>query len=129
MLTETLTMLEEMYPEKAVVFEKMSTWVVELCFAIEDTKEEHGIDKVERHELVQKYRRADILMLQDLEYLKQKPMTQGELGHLIKAIWQKNGLVILTSSISFDDPEFEDLHWVIMKHNIEGKKKINIIDV
>ena len=75
-------------PDLKIVYKKSETFINELIDAISN----HSIS-----EFKEKYRSADVLMIDDIQFIAGKESTQEEFFHTFSALYESEKLIILTS--------------------------------
>ena len=75
-------------PELKIVYKKSETFINELIDAISN----HSTS-----EFKEKYRSADVLMIDDIQFIAGKESTQEEFFHTFSALYESEKLIILTS--------------------------------
>ena len=75
-------------PELKIVYKKSETFINELIDAIANR---------ETAEFKEKYRTADVLMIDDIQFIAGKQSTQEEFFHTFSALYESEKIIILTS--------------------------------
>ncbi len=88
LLTAICTEIDRNYPEKEIIFVKGEEFTNELIQSIisESTRQFH-----------EKYRSADILLMDDVQFIGGKESTQEEFFHTFNSLYQAGKQIILTS--------------------------------
>ncbi len=80
--------MKKKYPELKIVYKKSETFINELIDAISNHSTSAFKDK---------YRSADVLMIDDIQFIAGKVSTQEEFFHTFSALYESEKLIILTS--------------------------------
>ena len=78
-------------PEAKVVYVSTEMFANELIAAIHDNK---------TRSFRNKYRKADVLLIDDIQFLKDKEASQEEFFHTFEALYQNNKQIVITSDCS-----------------------------
>ena len=80
--------MKKKYPNLKIVYKKSETFINELIDAISN----HSTS-----EFKEKYRSADVLMIDDIQFIAGKESTQEEFFHTFSSLYESEKLIILTS--------------------------------
>ena len=88
LLYAMMNQMKKNYPDLKIIYKKSETFINEL------------VDAISNHstaEFKEKYRSADVLMIDDIQFIAGKESTQEEFFHTFSALYEAEKLIILTS--------------------------------